>query len=292
MSRIEAPSKAVSSSQWRRAWRTFKKNKLAIASLVVLLLIIGACIFAPLLTPHTSYEQNLNNRMQPPSREHWFGTDRLGRDVFSRLLYGGRTTLLMSVTAMAITAAIGGVIGMIAGYCGGKLDAVIMRVMDVFSAIPAMLMAIAVVAFIGIGAEKSMIAIAVAAIPAYVRLLRTVVLGVMASPYVEAARALGAGPLRIIFRHVIHNILAPMIVHITTGIADAILIFSSLGYLSLAVQPPNPEWGNMVVAGMSSYYTGWFTLVYPCGAIALTILALNMLGDGLRDALDPLMSRS
>jgi peptide/nickel transport system permease protein len=163
--------------------------------------------------------------------------------------------------------------------------------MDVLSAIPAMLLAIAVVSFIGIGAQNAMLAIAISAIPAFVRLLRGAIQTVMNSKYIEAARALGAGHFRIIFKHVLHNILAPVTVHMTTGIADAILLFSSLGYLSLAVQPPYPEWGNMVVDAMGSYFSGWFTLVFPCIAIALVILSLNMIGDGLRDALDPLMNR-
>ena len=270
-----------------RAWKAFRGNKAACVGLACLALILIGCVFAPWLTPHSPYDQDLPNGLSPPSGEHWFGTDSLGRDVFARVLYGGRTTLLMSVSALVITVAAGGALGVAAGYCGGRVDMAVMCVVDVLAAIPAILLAIAVVAKTGIGARNSMLAIALAGIPAFVRLLRAMIMEAVGSPYIGAARALGAGHFRVIFQQILPNILAPVLVHGVTGIADAILAFSSLGYLRIAVQPPQPEWGNMVVAGMSNFFSSWFILVYPCGAVVLTILSLRLVGNGLRDALDP-----
>lgn len=273
------------------AWRAFKRNKAACIGAVTLILIILGCVFAPLLTPYTPYEQDLHNSLSAPSNEHPFGTDWLGRDVFSRVLFGGRTTLLMSVLAISITVAVGSVLGVAAGYCGGKIDTAIMCVIDVFSAIPTILLAIAIVSFVGIDEKNTMIAIAISGIPSYVRVLRTAIMEVVNSPYIMAERVLGAGHIRIIFQGVLRNTLSPIIVHVVTSIADAILVFSSLGYLRLSVQPPTPEWGNMVVTGMSSFYSNWFTLVYPCAAIVITILSIRMFGNGLRDALDSTLTR-
>jgi len=273
------------------AMRVFMRNKTAFASLIFLVIVIAACIAAPLLTTYSPFDQFREAHLSPPSSSHILGGDYLGRDMFSRMLYGGRTTIGMSVASIAITAVVGCLIGMASGYFGGKLDNAIMRVMDVISAIPSILLAIAVVAFLGIGAVNSMIAIAVAAIPPFVRLVRTAVQNVLESPYITAARALGAGHIRIIVVHVLHNIFAPVVVHLTTGVADAILVFSSLGYLKLAVQPPNPEWGNMVIVGMANFRSALFLLVEPCAAIGLTILAFNLLGDGLRDVLDPMSAK-
>lgn len=278
-------------SQKSRAWRAFRRNKLACLGAVVLILILLGCVFAPLLTPYTPNDQDLKNSLSAPSGAHIFGTDWLGRDIFTRVLYGGRTTLLMSVSAIAMTVVAGSILGIAAGYCGGKIDTAIMCVMDVFSAIPSIVMAIAIVSFVGINEKNTMVAIAISATPSYVRVLRTAIMEVMDNPYIKAERVLGAGHIRIIFQDVLRNTLSPVLVHIITSIADAILVFSSLGYLRLSVQPPTPEWGNMVVAGMSSFYSNWHTLVYPCLAVVLTILSIRLLGNGLRDALDPSLSR-
>ncbi len=229
-----------------------------------------------LLAPYSDFEVHLADRIEPPSAGHWLGTDDLGRDVFSRILYGARISLLIGVLSVGISLAIGLPLGAVAGYVGGAVDGVIMRVMDVMIA-----------GILGPSLTNAMIAIGVVQVPRYVRLLRASVLAVKSEVYVEAASALGAPAGRILFRHVVPNCLAPLIVQSTLGVASAILEAAGLSFLGLGAQPPSPEWGAMLASGRNLLQIAPWVVTYPGIAILVAVLGFNLFGDGLRDALDP-----
>ena len=276
-------------SQWYDVWRRLKKNKMAIVGLVVFLLICLAALTAPLFFDYQSDVVGIDprNRLQSPSAENWFGTDELGRDIFARIIWGSRMSLSIGLTAAGFALLIGGFFGAIAGYYGKITDNVIMRVMDIFQAIPGTLLAICIAAALGQSVRNVIIALSISFAPSFARVVRAPILTIREVEYIEAAKAIGAKPHTIIFSHIIPNCLAPIIVHTTLAIAIMILITSGLSFLGLGIQPPVPEWGSMLASARGSIRDHSYMAIFPGLAIMITILSLNLLGDGLRDALDP-----
>ena len=273
-------------SQWAELWKNLKRNKMALFGLIIIVLL---AIFADQIANYDQVviKQNLKMRLKPPSAQHWLGTDEFGRDIFARLIHGARVSLKVGLIAVGIAIVVGGFLGAIAGYYGDKLDNVIMRVMDIFLAVPSILLAIAIVSALGPNLLNLMIAVSISSIPRYARIVRASVLSIRDQEFVEAARAIGAGDARIIFRHIIPNSLAPVIVQGTLGVANAILSTAGLSFIGLGIQPPAPEWGSMLSGGRQYLRYAWWVTTFPGVAIMITILSLNLLGDGLRDALDP-----
>jgi len=275
------------STPWTEAWKRLKKNKLAMVSLVVFVLLILIALFPGLFATHDYAEQDYNAVLQKPSMAHFFGTDNFGRDIFSRVIYGTRISLSIGICCVMISLVVGGALGAIAAFKGGKVDNVIMRFMDVFQAIPRMLMAISIAAALGTGMGNLMLAIGIGSVPIYARVVRAAVLTVRDKDYIEAAKAIGAGSFRQVMKYMIPNALGPIIVQATFGVAGSILLTSSLSYIGLGIAPPTPEWGSMLSAGRQYMQQAMHIVLFPGLAIMLTIFSLNVLGDGLRDALDP-----
>lgn len=276
-------------SQWREVWRMLKKNKMALLGLGILVILVLLALFADVIADYETVviKQNLANRLKGPSAEHWLGTDEFGRDIFARLIHGARVSLKVGIIAVGISIVLGGILGALAGFYGGKIDNIIMRVMDVFLAVPSILLAIAIVSALGPSILNLMVAISISSVPSYARIVRASVLSIRDQEFVEAARAIGANNARIIFRHIIPNSLAPVIVQGTLGVASAILSTAGLSFIGLGIQPPAPEWGSMLSGGRQYLRYAWWVTTFPGVAIMITILSLNLLGDGLRDALDP-----
>ncbi len=274
-------------SQLGEVWFRLKKDKLALVGLTILILLILMAIFAGVIAPYEYDEQNLNNILQSPNKEHLFGTDEFGRDIFSRIIYGSRISLQVGFIAVSIAAIIGGFLGAVAGYFSGKTDNIIMRAMDILLSIPQMLLAISIVAALGSGLTNLMIAVGISSIPQYARIVRAAVISIKNEEFVEAAKATGSGDLRIIFKHILPNCLAPIIVQATLGVALAILTAAGLSFIGLGIEPPTPEWGSMLSGGRGYIRDYSYMTLFPGLAIVITIFALNVLGDGLRDALDP-----
>lgn len=268
-------------------WLQFKKNKMALMGLAIVLLFILLAIFAPLVAPYNPAQQDLINRFQGPSSEHIFGTDNFGRDVFSNVVYGARISLFIGVFATVISVILGTAIGAIAGYFGGRIDNVLMRIIDIFLSIPSLVLAIAISAALGNGIYNLILAVSLAGVTSYARIVRASVLSVKEQEFVEAARVGGASDGRLIFRHILPNCTGPIIVQATLGVGTAILSAASLSFIGLGVQPPTPEWGGMLSAGRPYIRDNPHITFFPGLAIALTIFSLNLLGDGLRDAFDP-----
>lgn len=280
-------NKKRKSGPWLDVWRRLKKDKMAMFGLFIILLLIFAAIFADFIAPYGYDDQNLKARLIGPGSEYLLGTDNFGRDIFSRIVYGSRISLQVGFIAVGISAIIGGALGSIAGYYGGKLDNTIMRLMDVLLAIPSILLAISIVAALGPGLQNVMIAVGIGSIPSYARIVRASVLSIRDQEFVEAARAVGANDFRIITKHILPNAMAPIIVQATLGVAGAILSAAGLSFIGLGIQPPTPEWGAMLSSGRDYLRDHWHVATFPGLAIMITIFALNLLGDGLRDALDP-----
>ncbi len=274
-----APAAGPSAETLRRLVR----NRAALVGGTVVLALVVAALLAPAIAPYTDWEVDLANRIQPPSAAHWLGTDDLGRDVFSRILYGARISLLIGVLSVGISLAVGLPLGAIAGYVGRAVDGVIMRLMDIMLAFPAFLLAVMIAGILGPSLTNAMIAIGVIQVPRYVRLVRAS----KAEVFVEAAAALGAPTPRVLFRHVMPNCLAPLIVQSTLGLAQAILEAAGLSFLGLGAQPPSPEWGAMLASGRNLLQVAPWVVTYPGIAILVAVLGFNLFGDGLRDALDP-----
>lgn len=267
--------------------RRLFKNKVAVFGLVILALLLLIAIFGPLIAPYSDIEQDLLNCYGLPSLKHPFGTDELGRDILSRLIIGSRASLKIGLVSVAASAFVGIIIGCIAGYFGGRMDNVIMRLMDIFQALPPMVLAIAVCAALGPGVNNCILALVISNIPGFVRMARASVLNIRGMEYLEAATAINCSTSRIIIKHILPNALSPLIVQITMGVANAILSASSMSFVGLGVQPPNPEWGAMLSAGRNFIRNYPHMVIFPGVVIMITVLALNMLGDGLRDAMDP-----
>ena len=268
-------------------WKRLAKNKLAVAGLIVLIITALLAVFAPIAAPYGYEEQDLFNTLAGPSREHWLGTDNLGRDMLSRLIYGGRNSLTLGLIPVALAAALGVILGAVSGYYGGKVDMVIMRLLDVLQAVPAILLAIAISATLGPGYMNCILALTISQIPGFTRMTRASCLNVQGMEYVEAARSINARERRIIFKHVLPNAISPIIVQATMSVATAILTSASLSFIGLGVQPPQAEWGAMLSAGRSYIRSNPHVIIYPGITIMIVVLSLNLLGDGLRDALDP-----
>jgi peptide/nickel transport system permease protein len=273
----------------RRAevWSALLANRLAVFGLVVLLVLLIAAMFGPTLAPYGANEQEILNRFDPPSWEHWFGTDDLGRDVFSRVLIAARASLQVGVIAVGIALGLGVPIGLLAGFYGRITDGFLMRLMDMLFAFPAILLAIAIVAVRGPGLTNAMIAIGIVYMPIFARITRGSVITVRNEVYVRAARSLGAGDGRIMRKHILPNIVAPLIVQTSLSMAFAILSEAALSFLGLGVQPPQPSWGRMLADGRGFIKQAPWIGIFPGLAILFTVMAFNLVGDGLRDALDP-----
>lgn len=284
--KIETKKKRGQSAE---IWRRLKRNKMAILGLVLITLMVVIAIFANVIADYETVviKQNLSERLQAPSWSHILGTDEFGRDIFARIIHGARVSLKVGVLAVGFSIIIGGTLGAIAGYYGGHLDNIIMRIMDIFLAVPSILLAIAIVSALGPNLINLMVAISISSIPGYARIVRASVLSIRDQEYVEAARAIGASDARIIIKHIIPNSLAPVIVQGTLGVAGAILSVAGLSFIGLGIQPPAPEWGSMLSGGRQYLRYAWWVTTFPGLAIMITILSLNLLGDGLRDALDP-----
>ena len=265
----------------------FRRNKVAVASAVIIAGFVALATFAPLLAPFGPLEQDLVNNYAGPSLEHPLGTDELGRDTLSRLLYGSRISLGIAVSSVIIGVFIGAVLGLVAAYSGGVVDSVIMRVMDIMLALPGILLGIAIVVVLGNGVINTVIAVAVFSVPTFARLVRGSALAVLQLDYIMASRALGASGVRIVLAHVVPNSLTPLIVQSTLQLGVAILIASGLSFLGLGVQPPNPEWGAMLSKGRELVRSTPVAAFAPGMAITLLVMSFSLLGDGLRDALDP-----
>ena len=276
-----------SRSQFMTVMKSLSRNKMAVLGLIILLLLVIMGIFADFIAPYGYAEMDWKNAFQHPSAKHWFGTDEFGRDIFSRIVYGARTSLLVGFVSVGIAVLVGGALGAIAGYYGKRVDNVIMRLMDVLLAIPQTLLAIAIVAALGTGLTNLMIAVGVSSVPTYARIVRASVITIREEEYIEAAKASGTSNAKIIVKHILPNCVAPVIVQVTLGMAGAILTAAGMSFIGLGIQPPNAEWGNMLSTGRD-YIRGYsYMTIFPGLAIVITVLSLNLLGDGLRDALDP-----
>jgi peptide/nickel transport system permease protein len=287
---LKQNSKQITLNKQSGLWKSFrrlKNNRLAMLGLIILVLFIACAIFAPLLTPHDPLTTSLKDALQPSSDKHFLGTDELGRDLFSRLIYGARVSLSIGIISVAIGLSGGVSLGAISAYYGGVFDLIVQRIIDIMLAFPGILLAIVLVSVLGTGLQNVMIAVGISSVPKYVRLVRGSVLSIKEMEYITAAKALGLGDLRIIIRHILPNCLGPIIVQSTFQIALSILIASGLGFLGLGAQPPDPEWGAMLSRGRIYLRTDPFLTIYPGIAIFLVVLGFNLLGDGLRDALDP-----
>ena len=275
---------------WRDVIAGIVSNKASLVSGIFILILAVIAIVtavAPGILPYDPYQQDLGQSLLPPSAEHWFGTDLQGRDIFCRVMVGTQISLSVGLIAVAFSLTIGVILGSIAGYKGGWIDTVIMRVMDMMLAIPSILLAIAIMAALGPGIEKAVVAIGLVSIPEYARIVRSEILAIKENDYVAAARVIGDSNFKIVFRHVLPNALPSIIVRATLGISSAILDCAALGFLGLGVQPPAAEWGDMLGRGRNELFRAPWLMIFPGLAITLTVLAFNLLGDGVRDGLDP-----
>ncbi|THF56275.1 ABC transporter permease subunit [Ollibium composti] len=279
-------------------WFYFSENKGAVIGLWFVLALIIVAVLAPLIAPHEPYQQYRDAVLVPPvwqdggRWEFLLGTDAVGRDILSRLLFGARYSLFIGIVVTAIALVAGILIGVVAGYFRGWVDTVIMRLMDIILAFPSLLLALTLVAVLGPGLDNAMIAIALVYQPHFVRLTRAAVMSEKTRDYVIAARVAGAGPLRLMFRTILPNCMAPLIVQATLSFSNAILDAAALGFLGMGAQPPTPEWGTMLAEAREFILRAWWVVTLPGLAILITVLAINVMGDGLRDALDPKMKRS
>ncbi len=276
-------------SPWREAWNGFKKNKLAMVGAGIVLFFIILAVAAPVIAPQGINEQELGDRLQAPSSEHWLGTDDFGRDILSRIIYGARISLTIGFFAVMGSVVVGSLLGIISGYYGRWVDTLISRLFDIMLAFPSILLAIAIVAVLGPSLRNALIAIAVINVPNFGRLIRSKVLSVKQEEYVMAARAIGMSDRRILIHHILPNSMAPIIVQGTLAIATAIIEAAALGFLGLGAQPPQPEWGKMLADSKAYLIQAPWTMIFPGLAIMFTVLGFNLMGDGLRDALDPRM---
>lgn len=280
--KIEKPE-----SKLKQMWDALVQNKAAVVGMVVIIFLIFIAIFGKWLMPYDPNYGDMAINKQPPSAAHWFGTDEQGRDIFSRIIDGTRVSLSVGLQAVGFALVLGTVFGAIAGYKGGKLDTIIMRFMDVMMSIPDILLAITLMAALGRGIDKAVIAIGLVTIPEYARIVRGSIMSIKDSEYVQAAKVIGNNDFTIIFKHILPNVLSPIIVRATLGISAAILNTAALGFLGLGVQPPYAEWGDMLGRARSFIFEAPYMLIFPGIAITITVLAFNLLGDGLRDAFDP-----
>lgn len=274
-------------SMLKEVWRSLRRNRLGMIGLFILIAMIFIAIFADYLAPYSFAEQSLANRFLSPSAQHLFGTDNFGRDILSRVIYGSRPSLAIGLLASLASAIGGTILGSISGFYGDRVDNIIMRGTDIVMSIPSMLLAMSVVAALGTGFRNLIIAIAIAAVPAYARIVRATILSIKEQEFVEAARCVGASDFRVVLKHLLPNCIPPIIVQMTIGAARAIQEAAALSFIGLGIQPPNPEWGAMLAASRSYIRDYWFMVTFPGLALMIAVFGLNLFGDGLRDALDP-----
>ena len=269
-------------------WKLFRKNKAAMVGLVVLGIFIFLAVFADLIIPYSrAITQNAADRLLGPSAAHWFGTDEFGRDIFARVVHGSRRSLSLGVGTTAVSLLIGGIIGACCGLYGSKFDSIVMRICDVLNCVPGLLFALAVVAALGSSMTNLLIAVTVISIPSFIRIVRSVILSIVEQEYIYAARACDSSNWVIITRHIIPNAMGPIIVQASMSVASMMLTAAGLSFIGMGVQPPTPEWGVMLSTAREYLKTSPYMLFFPGAAIALSALSLNLVGDGLRDALDP-----
>lgn len=282
---------------WREFWGYFSENRGALAGLGFILLVLLAALFAGVLTPHSPYEQYRDAILLPPAWTEgglWrypLGTDEVGRDILTRLIYGGRMSLFIGMIVVSLSLALGTLIGLISGYARGLTDTLIMRAMDIIMALPSLLLALAIVTILGPGLINAAISIAITYLPHYVRITRASVIAEGSKDYVTASRVSGAGVMRLMFITILPNCMAPLIVQASLGFSNAILDAAALGFIGLGAQPPSPEWGSMLSNALEFIQRAWWVVTFPGLMILLTVLAFNLMGDGLRDALDPKMKQ-
>jgi dipeptide transport system permease protein len=278
-------------------WRSFSANKGALAGLIVIVVIALVAIFADVVAPHSPIDQDRAAFLVPPfwqdggTLAYPLGTDDIGRDILSRLIHGARLSMMIGLIVVTLSLAMGLLLGLAAGFFGGLVDTAIMRLLDIMLALPSLLLAIVVVAILGPGLVNAMIAVSIVTLPHYSRLMRAAVLSQIRRPYVTASRVAGAGTMRLMFATILPNCMAPLIVQATLGFSSAILDAAALGFLGLGAQPPTPEWGTMLASSLQFLQRAWWVVTFPGLAILITVLAFNLLGDGLRDALDPRLKR-
>lgn len=264
-----------------------KQSPLTLLGLGIVLVLMLTAVFAPFMTSHDPYQINPPNRLRPPSSQHWFGTDTAGRDMFSRVIFGTRISIRIGVTVVFLAAVIGSIIGLFSGYLGGKFDEVVMRITDIFFSIPYLILAMAITAALGPGLMNAMVSLSLVWWPVYARLIRGQVLQIREVPYIEAARGLGASPKRIIFRHILPNVISPIIVQCSLDFGNAIMYAAALSFIGLGAQPPAPEWGAMISLARNYIQDSWWFATFPGLAILVTVIGFNLLGDGIRDMTDP-----
>lgn len=276
--------------QWRRATRRFRQNPVSVVGLGLIVFVLLVALVGPFVVPYpgdATGALHIAQRLLPPSTAHWFGTDDVGRDIFTRVIVGSRISLQVGVTVLIVATSIGVTLGALAGYLGGRLDELVMRVTDVFLTVPGLILAMAVAAALGPSLRNVMVAISLVWWPGYCRLTRASVLAVKELPYVESARAIGVGRARILVRHVMPNVVSPIVVKASMDLGFAILTTASLGFIGLGAQPPTPDWGVMIADGRKFLQIAWWYATFPGLAIFITVLGFNLLGDGLRDVFDP-----
>lgn len=294
MTELTKELKQSHSSRFSDMWTSIYSNKAALTGLVIIALLVVCAITVAIcdalgiqILPYDPNLADMDNAFVAPCAEHWFGTDQLGRDIFSRVIDGTKISLSVGVAAVSFSLILGTILGALGGFYGGKLDNIIMRFMDVILSVPSILLAIAFMAALGRGLDKAVLAIGIVSIPEYARIARSCVMAVKANDYIQAAIVSGDSNLRIIFRHILPNITSPIVVRATLGISIAVLDTAALGFLGLGVQPPYAEWGDMLARSRGFIFSAPYTLLFPGLAITITVLAFNLFGDGLRDALDP-----
>ncbi len=277
------------SGPWRDAWRSFRKSKVAVVGMAVVIFFILMAVLAPFIAPQGINDQNMADRLHPPSAEYWFGTDDFGRDILSRIMHGARISLAVGFFSVIGSVVVGSILGIVAGYYGRWVDVIISRIFDIMLAFPSILLAIAIVAVLGPSLQNALIAIATINVPNFGRLIRSKVLSIKEDEYITSAKAIGMKDVRILFSHILPNSMAPVIVQGTLAIATAILEAAALGFLGLGARAPSPEWGKMLADSRDYLQSAPWTMIFPGLAIMLTVLGFNLMGDGLRDALDPKM---
>ncbi|MBM7558037.1 peptide/nickel transport system permease protein [Halanaerobacter jeridensis] len=285
----EGNSDTKESSLWKEAWKRLLKNRIAMLGLAIISILLVVAIFAPVLAPYDPLKTNVIQRLKAPSFSHWLGTDDLGRDILSRIIYGSRISIQVGVISVSLALVLGVTLGVLAGYYGGWIDSLVMRLIDIMLAFPSILLAIVIMAILGPQLSNAMIAIGFVNLPRFARIVRSSVLSVKEEEYVSAAQSLGSSDFRIITKHILPNCLAPLTVQSTLSIATAILEAAGLSFLGLGAQPPTPEWGAMLSSGRSAIQVAPWVVAFPGLAIMITVLGFNLFGDGLRDALDPKM---
>ncbi|MFT4063490.1 ABC transporter permease [Paraburkholderia sp.] len=268
-------------------WRTLLGNRIAWIGLILLATVVLAAVFAPWISPHDPIQQDIAYRLDPPSAQHWLGTDSYGRDVLSRLIYGARISLLVGFLAVLIAMVVGSSLGILAGYLGGWVDQLVMGLVDVLLSFPTLLLGLMVAAMLGASLQNLVVAIAITEIAPFVRVARAPTIALKQRDFIEAGRALGYGPIRLMAVHILPNMISDVIVLGAMWMATAIRTEASLSFIGLGVPPPVATWGGMIRDGFDNILDSWWLIVFPCLAILLTVLALNLLGDALRDALDP-----